>query len=108
MDVDRQPEDEIGQMKSSDNEDQAISITGEARKFRDEEDVADAGGNCVATPGESSRKIDQVTAGYVELYDEQLIANNLRCYIQWFFQVQLRIFSGDLLPSAPRKVLNNC
>ena len=47
----------------------------------DDSDGACVVGNYVATPGESSGKNDK-QPGYVSLYDERLIEDNMHCYIQ--------------------------
>jgi len=58
----------------------------ELRRRRRLHDDDGDGGNCVATSGESSGKIGHLEirkpASYVYLYDEQLIENNVRCYMQ--------------------------
>jgi len=91
MDDDGPAEAGNGRMKSLDNEDEeTIRTTDELCEFHVEEDdgakVADADDQCVATPCESSRKTGQVERGnsssYVDVYDERLIATNMRCYIQ--------------------------
>ena len=90
MDDDGPADAENGRMKSLDDEDEAIRTTDELREFHVEEDdsakVADADDQCVATPCESSRKTGQVERGksssYDNMYDERLIATNMRCYIQ--------------------------
>ena len=79
-------------MKYTENEEKANrSITNELLKPDGEQgrsaDVADVGGKLVASPGESRRKIDHDAplvqrSSYNELYEEQLIANNMRCYMQ--------------------------
>jgi len=93
MDFDRRSDVDMGRMKYTENEKQANrSITNELHKPDHEQgrsaDVADAGGKLVASPGESRRKIDHDApvqrSSYNELYEEQLIANNMRCYMQWF------------------------
>jgi len=86
LDVDQTPEAGKSRPESPENED----ITDESEKRRDKDNRKSAAAadavNHVATPIESNRKIDQVPrrklVNYSQLYDEQLIANNMRCYVQ--------------------------